>query len=72
MTPIVQKCALNLQLQELPILTNDDEVENWSLSSFILAVQINDIKFQKIVIFKSLLLYLLTNKRKDVKSCVNL
>ena len=35
----VQKCALNSQLQALQILTNDDEVENWSLSSFLLAVE---------------------------------
>ena len=34
----VQKCALNSQLQTLQILTNDDEVENWRLSSFFLAV----------------------------------
>ena len=36
--PKVQKYALNSQLQALQILTNDDEVENWSLSSFLLAV----------------------------------
>ena len=34
----VQKYALNSQLQALQILTNDDEVKNWSLSSFVLAV----------------------------------
>ena len=34
----VQKYALNSQLQALQILTNDDEFENWSLSSFLLAV----------------------------------
>ena len=34
----VWKYALNSQLQSLQILTNDDEVENWSLSSFFLAV----------------------------------
>ena len=34
----VQKYALNSQLQALQILTNEDEVENWSLSSFLLAV----------------------------------
>ena len=34
----VQKYALNSQLQALQILTNDDEVENWRLSSFLLAV----------------------------------
>jgi uncharacterized membrane protein len=34
----VQKYALNSQLQALQILTNDDEDENWSLSSFLLAV----------------------------------
>ena len=34
----VQKYALNSQLQALQILTNDDEVENWSLSCFLLAV----------------------------------
>ena len=34
----VQKYALNLQLQALQILKNDDEVENWRLSSFLLAV----------------------------------
>ena len=34
----VQKYAVNSQLQALQILTNDDEVENWSLSSFLLAV----------------------------------
>ena len=33
----VQKYALNLQLQALQILPNDDEVEIWSLSSFLLA-----------------------------------
>ena len=32
------KYALNSQLQALQILTNDDEVENWCLSSFLLAV----------------------------------
>ena len=37
----VQKYALNSQLQALQILTNDDEVENWSLSSFLLAVPIS-------------------------------
>ena len=35
----VQKYALNSQLQALQILKNDDEVENWRLSSFLLAVQ---------------------------------
>ena len=35
----VQKYALNSQLQGLQILTNDDEVEKWSLSSFLLAVK---------------------------------
>ena len=30
--------ALNSQIQALQILKNDDEVENWSLSSFFLAV----------------------------------
>ena len=34
----VQKYALNSQLQTLQILTNDDEVENGSLSTFLLAV----------------------------------
>ena len=34
------KYALNSQLQGLQILTNDDEVENLSLSSFILAVSL--------------------------------
>ena len=34
----VQKYATNSQLQALQILTNDDEVENLSLSSFLLAV----------------------------------
>ena len=34
----VQKCALNSQLQAHQNLTHDDEVENWSLSSFLLAV----------------------------------
>ena len=34
----VQKYAFNSQLQALQILTNDDEVENWRLSSFFLAV----------------------------------
>ena len=34
----VQKYALKSQLQALQILTNDDEVENWCLSSFLLAV----------------------------------
>ena len=34
----VQKCALNSQLQALQILTIDDEVENWSVSSLLLAV----------------------------------
>ena len=34
----VQKYALNSKLQALQILKNDDEVENWSLSSFLLAV----------------------------------
>ena len=38
----VQKYTLDSQLQALQILTNDDEVENWSLSSFLLAViQVN-------------------------------
>ena len=35
----IQKCALNSQLQALQILTNDDEVENWRLSNFLLAVR---------------------------------
>ena len=34
----VQKYALNSQLLTLQILTNDDEVENWILSTFLLAV----------------------------------
>ena len=34
----VQKYALYSQLQALQILKNDDEVENWSLSSFLLVV----------------------------------
>jgi hypothetical protein len=34
----IQKYALNSQLQALQILTNDDEVENCGLSSFLLAV----------------------------------
>ena len=34
----VQKYALNSQLQALQVLTNDDEVENCRLSSFLLAV----------------------------------
>ena len=34
----VQKYALNSKPQALQILKNDDEVENWSLSSFFLAV----------------------------------
>ena len=37
-TQKVQKYALNSQLHALQILTNNDEVENWSLSSFLLAV----------------------------------
>ena len=36
---VFQKYALNSQLQALQILTNNDEVENWSLPSFLLAVQ---------------------------------
>ena len=36
----VQKYALNSQLQALQILKNDDEVGNWSHSSFLLAVNI--------------------------------
>ena len=31
--------GINSQLQAYQILTNDDEVENWSLSSFLLAVK---------------------------------
>ena len=34
----VQKYALDSQLQALQILTNDDEVQNWSLSTLLLAV----------------------------------
>ena len=34
----VQKYALNSQLEALQILTNNDEVENWGPSSFLLAV----------------------------------
>ena len=34
----MKKWALNSQLQALQILANDEEVENWSLSSFLLAV----------------------------------
>ena len=37
----VQRYALNSQLQALQILKNDDEVENLSLSSFLLAVTID-------------------------------
>ena len=33
-----RKYALNSKLQALQIFTNDDEVESWSLSSFLLAV----------------------------------
>ena len=33
-----QKYALNSQLQALQIFTNDDEVENLRLSSFLLAI----------------------------------
>ena len=33
----VKKYALSSQLQSLQILTNDDEVENWSLFSVLLA-----------------------------------
>ena len=36
----VKKYALNSKIQALHILTNDDEVENGSLSSFLLAVMI--------------------------------
>ena len=36
--PKVQKYALNSKLQAYQILTKDSEVENWSLSSFVLAV----------------------------------
>ena len=36
----IQKFALNSQLQTLQILTNDDEIENRSLSSFLLAVHL--------------------------------
>ena len=36
----VKKFALNSQIQALQILTNDDEVENWRLSSFLLAVKV--------------------------------
>ena len=36
--PKIQKYALNSQLQALQILTNDDEVENLSFFSFLLAV----------------------------------
>ena len=32
------RLGLNSQLQALQILTNDDKVENWSLSSFLLTV----------------------------------
>ena len=32
-------CIKFIKLQALQILTNDDEVENWSLSSFLLAVK---------------------------------
>ena len=38
----VQKYDLNSQLQALQILTNDDEVENWRLSSFLLTVVVMD------------------------------
>ena len=34
----IEAVCLNSQLQALQILTNDDKVENWSLSSFLLAV----------------------------------
>ena len=40
----VQKHALNSQLHALQTLTNDDEVENLSLSSFLLAVPKNIIE----------------------------
>ena len=42
----VKKYALNLQLQALQILTNNDEVENWGLSSFLLAVSAYLVSFQ--------------------------
>ena len=38
--PKIQKYAV--KLQALQILTNDDEVENWRLSSFLLAVPISE------------------------------
>ena len=52
----VKKYALNSQLQALQILTNDDEVENCTLSSFLLAVTLmlsprNSSLFKKYVIF---------------------
>ena len=37
-SPKIQKYALNSQLQALQILTNNDEVENRRLSSFLLGV----------------------------------
>ena len=50
----VQKYALNSQLQALQILTNDDEVENVRLSSFLLAVVkniVNRIRRQILLLF---------------------
>ena len=38
----VQKYALNSQVQALQILTNDDEVEKWCLSSFLLAARLKE------------------------------
>ena len=54
----VQKYALNWQLQTLQILTNDDEVENWSLSSFLLAVRnASFLQLDLVIAFWNFLLY---------------
>ena len=54
----VQKYVLNSQLQALLILTNDDEVENWSLSSLLLAVRnASFLQLDLVIAFWNFLLY---------------
>ena len=68
----VQKYALNSQPLALRILTNNDEVENWRLSSFLLAVNggsitniLTSIRFE--TNWKFLLPKLLAFKNKQTK-----
>ena len=67
----VHKWALNSQLQALQTLTNDDEFENWRLSSFFLAVRNRWFGFFIIFHFCLASLALQTENQQHVFAFVN-